>query len=250
MSDINAVIEKVKKLLALSQSSNANEAAVAAAMANKLMDQYRLSTAELEGTDGNVSEPIEEDDGYIYETGKITQWKSSLIMALASHYGCAVWNDTTVDMKVDLDTNAVYSNGRKVSRYRLVGRRSDIGITRYMFAYLSAECTRLSAIEAKGKGRVFVQSYCIGFVSGVRMQLSASRAEVQQQASSTAIVKINAREKEATDAMFKMHSGLRVSKTNSQCQVDRNAFGMGQQQGKSVHLGASLGAGNSRMLNR
>lgn len=258
MSDIQNVIEKVKKLLALSQSSNANEAATAAAMANKLMDQYRLSTAELEGTAGNTSEPIEEDEGYIYESGKITPWKFSLMNALASFYGCAVWNDWTVSkhktkVVFDLDNGddrvSETNGGRKVSRYRLVGRRSDIGITRYMFAYLSAECARLSAIEAKGKGRVFMQSYCIGFVYGVDMQLNASRAEVQQQASSTAIVKINAREQEATDALFRMHTNLRVVKSNSHSRLNGNAFVMGQEQGKNVHLGSSLSAGNSKMLN-
>jgi hypothetical protein len=86
-------------------------------------------------------------------------------------------------------------------------------------------------------------------VSGVREQLSASRAEVQQQASSSAIVKINAREKEAQDALFQMHNNLKMKKVHSQAQLDGKAFGMGQQQGKSIHLGSSLSAGNSRLLN-
>ena len=259
MSNINSVIDRVKKLLALSQSSNANEAAAAAAAANKLMDQYRVSQADLEGIDNNASEPIEEDATPIYETAKITEWKRSLVMILASHYGCAVWNNWTLSKEktsivFDLDTgNEQVSHksggGRKVSGYRLVGRRSDIGICRYMYAYLSAECTRLASIEAKGKGRVFVQSYCIGFVYGVREQLSASRAEVQQQASSSALVKINAREKEAQTAMYEMHNNLKMKKVHSQARLDGKAFGMGQQQGKSIHLGSSLSAGNSRLLN-
>jgi hypothetical protein len=253
MADISAVIEKVKKLLALSTSSNANEAANAMALANKLIDQYRLDIAELE--DKEHSEPIEEDDGYIYESGKITQWKSSLVMTLAGFYGCAVWNDTTINHKtttvVDIDNGTHHyseASGRKVSRYRLVGRRSDIGITRYMFAYITAEIARLSAIEAKGKGRVFVNSYCMGFVSGVRAQLNKSRVEVQQSATSNAIVKINAREEEATVAMHNMHTGLRASKTTSHSRVDRDAFYRGKERGASMHLGASLSAGNTKML--
>lgn len=40
------IIDKVRKLLALSKSDNANEAAVAAAKANDLIDQYRLSVTK------------------------------------------------------------------------------------------------------------------------------------------------------------------------------------------------------------
>ena len=54
-----AIIEKVQKLLALSQSQNANEAAAAAAAANKLIDQYRLSESDLE-VQGQAEEPVEE----------------------------------------------------------------------------------------------------------------------------------------------------------------------------------------------
>lgn len=133
-----AIIEKVQKLLALSKSSNANEAAAAANAANKLIDTYRLSEADLECM-ADAGEPIEEDSEYIYESGKVTPWKTALVSHLVKHYGCVHWNDTS------------YATGRQVSRYRLVGRRSDIGITKYMFAYLSAECQRLAAIEAKGK---------------------------------------------------------------------------------------------------
>lgn len=230
MSDIDSIISKVKKLLALSSSSNANEAANAAALANKLIDQYRLSTADLSG-DSSEIDPMMEDQGFVYETGRIIQWKSHLVCLLASHYGCAVFNSLS------------YPQGRKVSRYKLVGRKSDIAIVNYMFAYISSECSRLCEKEAHGKGRIFANSYCEGFVSGIRSQLSESRKEAEKEATGAAIVAINRREAEAKDFMNSLHR-LGKSKGGSSSQLNYSAFNAGMMQGKSMHLGAGLNSGN------
>jgi hypothetical protein len=238
MSDngTSSIIEKVQKLLSLSKSSNANEAAAAANAANKLIDQYRLSTADLESSTETV-EPVEEDDGYIYQSGRINPWKSRLVSVLVNHYGLASWND------------ADYSSGRMVTRVRLVGRRSDITIARYMFAWLTAECQRLSDNEAKGKGRVYVNSYCIGFVNGISTQLKSSRAEVQKEATSSAIIKIDARSEEAKGLMYRLHN-LRSAKTQSHSRLDGAAFAAGKSKGEAMHLGSSLGAGGTKLLGR
>lgn len=237
MSDISAIIEKVKKLLSLSTSSNANEAAVATAAANRIIDQYRLSTADLE-TSLEPEELVEEDDGYIYESGRINPWKSSLVNVLVNHYGLTFWNDCH------------WITGRQVSRYKLVGRRSDIEIAKYMFSWLTAECQRLSDLEAKGKGRVYVGSYCAGFVKGIATQLGSSRAEAQKTASSSAIIKINARSEEAELAMHTLHNNLRSSKSYSKTHIDRDAFSKGKSKGEAMHLGSSLSGGNVKLLNK
>jgi hypothetical protein len=236
---IDNVIDKVRKLLALAgDASNAHEAAAASGLANKLIDEYRLSEADLEVSDEGHSEPIEEDDGYIYESGKVTEWKKMLVRVLAHHYGCAHWNDTS------------YSGGRKVSRYKLVGKRSDIGLTRFMFTWLSAECSRLSQLEAKGMGRVFIASYCTGFVAGIAEQLSASRVKAQEHATSAAIVKIDERMKDSTQAMYKLNDNLKKVNTRSQAQMNGVAFSAGHQHGTSLHLGATMGSGSTKHLNK
>jgi hypothetical protein len=236
MSDIDKVIDRVKKLLALAGNNNsAAEAATAAAMANSLLDEYRLSTADLESQDESTSEPIEDDVEPIYESGKVTAWKCLLIQVLCRQYGCSSWNDCD------------YS-GRKISRYKLVGRKSDISVVRYMYAYLLSECTRLSLAEAKGMGRVFIASYCEGFVHGVKEQLKASRVEVEKQATSSAIVKIDARAEEAREAMYKMHN-LKAVKGSSYRQRDGMAFNAGKVRGQNIHLGASIGSGGTKLLN-
>lgn len=220
------IIERVQKLLALSKSNNKHESIAAAGAANKLIDQYRLSVADLE-VQGEVIEPIEEDLGYIYETGKLTPWKHLLMHRLISHYGLACFN------------NATYLTGRLVSRFKVIGRKSDITVAKYMFVWLTTECQRLANVEAKGRGRIYVSSYCEGFVSGVADQLKASRVEVQKDATSAAIVLVNSRTEEAKNFMNSLHN-LRDNKAVSQRRVNYGAFAQGQKQGQSLHLGQSL----------
>lgn len=229
--EIEKVIAKVQKLLLLSSSSNANEAAAAMNAANKLIDQYRLSEADLSSSEENL-DPMMEDSEAVYETGRINPWKSSLVSVLAKHYGCALFNQLS------------YPNGRKVSHYKLVGRKTDIAIVRYFVAYLMSECQRLCEKEAHGKGKVFANSYCVGFVAGIREQLAASRKEAEKEATGTAIVAINRREAEAKSFMYQLHN-LKKTGGASQAKTDYRAYSQGLQQGRNVHLGSSLNASNS-----
>lgn len=232
----SSIIDKVQKLLALSQSSNANEAAAAAAAANKLIDQYRLSEADLSSSIVE-NDPLVEDSDYIYSTGRIVPWKSNLIITLAKHYGCALFNSLN------------FISGRKQSNYKLIGKKSDIQITHYMFNWLLLECQRLSEKEAYGKGRVFVQSYCQGFVAGIRHQLIKSREEVKQSATTSSIIKIDSREQEANQMMNRLYN-LKNSKASNASRLDPRAFDAGLDRGKSIHLGKGLDSSTPyKMLN-
>lgn len=230
--NMQAIIEKVQKLLALSKSSNVSEAANAAAAANRLIDTYRLSVADL-NAEGTMEDPLDQDGGFIYETGKVTHWKKLLLSVLVEHYGLYYYNDGD------------WSRGRKFSRFRLVGRKSDIAVCRYMFAWLVVECQRLADIEAKGQGRVFVASYCEGFVNGIYKQLKLSRAEVEKTASSSAIVKIDARASEAKNYAYGLVKGLHQAKSASYRHVDYDAFYAGKTKGENIHLGSSLSDGKA-----
>jgi len=236
--NLQTVIAKIQKLLALSQSSNANEAATAAAIANKLIDQYRLSSDDFQDANNADSDPLVDDDSYIYESGRITRWRASLVMILSEHYGCACFNDITHNPE-----------GRQVSRYKLVGRKSDIEITRYMFTWLSAECERLTFSEARGKGHTFSNSYSLGFVRGIKDQLVVSRKEAESTASSTAIIHMNARYDEANDFMEKKYK-LRKTKSRSSIYMDRYAYDNGRVRGANTHLGSAMGSGGKvKLLN-
>lgn len=228
------IIAKVKKLLALSTSSNVHEAATAVSLANKLIDEYRLSTSDI--SDNEEVDCLIEDPEPIYETGRQIHWKVSLIMTLTAHYGCATYNLPD------------YSSGRMVSRIKLVGRQSDIQIVRYMYSWLHLECQRLSELNGKGKGKVFIQSYCLGFVSGIAEQLKKSREAIKNETNSTALVNLDSRGIEARKFLESLHN-LKSTKSNSYYQKDVSAFLSGQIQGKNTHLGQALSGSKVKLLN-
>lgn len=234
-TQISSVISKVQKLLALSNSSNAGEAANATAAANKLIDEYRLSAIDI-ATDSSESDPMVEDDSYIYETGRVIPWKNVLIHVLTAHYGVANYNDV------------YFPEARKVSRFKLVGRSSDIQIVRYMFTWLTAECHRLANLQVKGQGRITVASYCEGFVTGISLQLKASRKEVQQTVTSAAIIKLDARLQESKDFMYSKYTNMKKVNFQTKSRLDSQAFAAGQQQGKNIHLGSALSGSKTKLL--
>lgn len=240
MSNVNPIIDRVKKLLALAASpNNAAEAANAARIANQLIDQYRISEAELENNVDAVIEPFEDDLEPVYMTGKVQPWKERLVQVISKHYGCAYWLSYS------------YPEGRRITSYRLCGKRNDLAIVKYMYAWLLLECQRLSDREAKGQGRIYVASYCMGFVIGIKDQLALSRSEVQKTATSTAMVLIDSRFEEASNALSDLHPELRMIKSKSASRYNGTAFSQGQDRGKAIHLGTSLSSGGgTRMLNK
>jgi hypothetical protein len=228
MTNIESVIERINKLRALSKSDNVNEAASAAAAANKLIDQHRLSESELEREDFE-KEIIIRDNTPLYECARITQWRATLTGVLAKHYSCAIYNST----------------GFRLNRYTLVGRKSDIDIVHYMYAWLSSEIERLSASASKGKnfdrsrGRVFAGSFSLGAVDGIGQQLNASRKEAAVDASATALVRLEARWAEA-DAFLHNTVDKLVKPKQKPVMVNLNAYDKGIITGKNLHLGAKL----------
>jgi hypothetical protein len=230
---MNNIIDKIRKLRSLATSSNVNEAASAARAADKLAQEHRISEEEIAYADPSLAEKPVEDTGVLYETARITRWVSDLSVFLAEHYGCVMWNDCRWGES---------ESGRKITRYRLVGRKSDIELTHYMFAFCHSEITRLSALNAHGNGRVYVSSYCEGAVAGIREQLRLQKEETKKTAEmngqSMALVRLDERAKEAKVVLHDLHKNLGKSKaTKTHRQFDGNAYDSGKQAGKSIHLG-------------
>ena len=80
------IIEKINKLLSLAKSSNANEAAAAAAAADKLIAQHRISEAELQAATKVDLPSAIKDANPLYETARVTAWKTHLAHFLAAKY--------------------------------------------------------------------------------------------------------------------------------------------------------------------
>ena len=82
------IIEKIKKLLNMTQENGAseNEAIVAALRAQKLMAEYNINVADIETSDDSTT-IVEES----FVCGKNNKWKVRLAAIIAKNFRCRVY---------------------------------------------------------------------------------------------------------------------------------------------------------------
>lgn len=80
MTETNKIVDKIKKLLALSRSENVHEASAAAERASRLMLEHRLSEAD-------VVDPVIEERRIVDER-LMSAWRWGLLTACARSYYC------------------------------------------------------------------------------------------------------------------------------------------------------------------
>jgi len=238
----DTLISKVQKLLRLSTSSNANEAALAAAKAQELIDQHNLSAAMLaldsaEPVD-TFDEPILdfEKDGAPLDSQKTQQtWRARLASTVARLNGCRI-----------------YLYGGDIG---LVGRPTDAEIVRYLYGYLTRETERLTTTSGKGMGTSWRNNFRLGIVDAVTTKLhemhraweSTTRA-VARADSGMALVRVDRalaqidKRGESVEAWIKANMKLR--KISSQrVQHVSSARSMGRQAGESIKIGGAKSRG-------
>lgn len=225
MNAIDEVISKVKKLYALAEANTSeHEAAVAVAAAEKLLQQYRLSRAEIEAhTDGQTELPIEDGDAIETYAARVPVWQQILVGTLAGHYGCAIYQART----------------RTETAMRVVGRPSDVRLLRLQYSRVKLQIDRLTLKNGQGKGRRYCDSYRKGLVVVIHERLTAMRGEVRAAATSTALVKLDEREAQALRALQEAHVNLRASRPTPM-RVYGDAYQAGRSDGHQIGLGEEL----------
>ena len=241
---------RCRSSVALARSENPNEAAAAAAAADRLIQEHGLAEAQLQADGKQAAETVTEDQSPLAAwTGKTPTWQRILASGLARHYDCAsylVW---------------IRSN---TLAHKIIGRPSDLATVRYMWGWLSVEIERLAQLH-KGEGRSWLDSFRRGAVQGVLYKLDeskrAAREEVQAKArvvaainpdlqtnTSSALAIYDRRREEAVDAMKELHPDVAERMKRSRGGRSFNgpsrhdAFGEGKRAGSNIHVGASLGA--------
>lgn len=159
------IIEKVKKLLALGQSDNANERDTALAKANALIAEHQIDMvlvqaapaveAILEGTvDVGSRRPVE---------SKFLSW------LLQSHF------------RVEVVNNWRWQDGRIVLYQSFIGRKSDVEFASWMYSYLTDEFRRRwsyfkeSTVAPASERSTFLY----GVYQGLDEKLKAEKSEAE-----------------------------------------------------------------------
>jgi hypothetical protein len=173
--------EKIRKLLALSNSDNPHEAALAAERAQQLILQFNVSQDELTDPAEKIpDEPVEvEAMGGFVKAGKRTRiphWQPCLALAISRSFMCRIY----------------YQPGYDIF---MVGRRTNRDALRMTWIYLRNEIERMAEVtyertpEAHFTDKVtWKRAFCEGATNTVHQRMLAEIRKLEIDTTKTAIV--------------------------------------------------------------
>lgn len=244
------VVARINKLRELAKNNtNEHEAASAAGAAAKLIAKHQLSEMDLQVRGEKQSESVEQDREPLFKTGRAMPWIDKLIMALCDHYGCTgYWNHVT-------DANEVFAKNPNAIRdsykaYMLVGRKSDMEVVRYMFAWLQPVIVHLMKSNASGYGMSYSQNYACGVVQGIDNQLKLEHKKIKEEAAannqSQAMVLLDNRL--ATSKLHMKSTVKGLHSRRSYLDYDAHARGRGIKAGEKIRLTKGINSSEAKKL--
>lgn len=241
-TETEKILKQVRDLLRMAEGkANENEAASAAAAAQKLIERHRLSEAMLvldEADDRPAAEDVRACEDPLDRSKTIIHWKGVLAGGLCAVNGCDRYWD------------------RRRGGLIVVGVPSDVQTVRYLYAYFVREIDRL-AKQYAGNGKSWLHAWRVGCASTISKRLKEAaeeaRAEARGEARSAddrgvALVRVNsglARIDERGAAAAKYLEGLGLRSTRSVVRAN-GGYQQGQIDGRRVQMAngsAALGSG-------
>lgn len=231
-----SIIERVKRLRALSTSSNLNEAATAASIAEKLIQEHSLAEAELEISQGSQEKTHEDGIPLTNWDQRQTVWHNILLTHLCKAYNC--------------EGVLKFSKEGKVGYYA-IGRPSDIDTMRYQYTFFVVELTRLAHLLApdylrRGEGKRWHNSFYLGGVAAIGESLKKTRQEVRAQANSSALTVVDQHTADALALKKEKYPKSRTVQFDNN--IDGDAYRMGKQAGSGLSPKPGLGPGVRGLL--
>ncbi len=222
MEQEKAVIEKIRKLLALSESPNENEAAIAASKAAELLSKHNLEIAD-------IGEPIEIVGQIVLEDYATASWKELLLAGVCQLNGLKGFNSK---VKHSRRSNAV-----------LIGRPLSILVSKQTFLYLMDVVERL-ACQHKGKGRAYLNSFRLGVANRLRQRLIAKREQINATGVDGALVAKTQYEKDM-EVIAEYVRDLNINKRKQPRAIHREAYEQGKSAAELVNLDEQIREGNA-----
>jgi hypothetical protein len=160
--DKTPVIDKIKKLLALANSSNEHEAALAASHAQRLLSEHNLAMADIEA----VHKPDKADQVETSVSKSLPKWMRHLSAGVSSAFDCqAIHHPATGKMT-------------------FIGVGADAQVAAYTFTYLDRTIRKLCGSYMKQQSvstitnrhrELMRQSYYLGAVSTITTHLGKQK---------------------------------------------------------------------------
>ena len=195
MSD-SSTLEKLAKIhrhmVSAKEIGSEAEAQAFAGMLQRLLAKYRLSMTDVEYVHFQEAEPIKQwpidytkypDD--VKVKGTRVKWSEDLAYFVAQAYNCRIF---------------VHSGSNRIT---LVGRKTDAEIAEWMYVKLVRTAEKIADreyvkffYECRDKGEVyrargFRKAFLSAFVSRIARRFDEERAKLQQEHTSTALVRVS-----------------------------------------------------------
>lgn len=227
--DMEKVVDKIRKVLALSSNNpNEEEAARALQKANKLLLEHNLGMTDIE-TEVNLNDVVEE---VVEEAGRVMNWKKILLSNLAKLNNCTALSDHAISFRG--------------TAYKLIGKKCNIEITLSMYDYL------LKTLERKMKGNPFIgnkNSYRLGFATAIGIKIKEIIANRNTTLSSSCTALVVQEKAVVNDYMKNNYPNMQSAIINNK--VDSRSYLFGKNDGESTSLnsqikGSGINAGQIR----
>lgn len=216
------LLERVRKLLALTSSPNVHEAATAAALAQTLIARHRLQGwLDAEQTQASALEAIDDGrDAPLEVSRRLRKWKVVLASTLAEANGCVAY---TLQRGAD-------------EAICVVGRPSDRQAVQALWNGLVARIEWLSATHGAGEDRRWHEAFRVGVVAAVAEKLAAVEGQLRDELPQAALVRLDPATLAQRRALEQfVAERLKLGKGRS-LRFDAAAWAQGQEAGKALQL--------------
>lgn len=161
MSAPPSILAKVKKLLALTNSPNPNEADTAQSMADKLIEKYNITDEELSSLD--AKEYYGENEK-LFVTFGVVMWRQQLAVAVAKYYDCQIVQEELRPAGSGEDTIVEF-------HHYVYGDDDQVKDTQFVYHAFAKKIDKLCDTKCIGRGPVYIGSYCEGVVESVKWNI-------------------------------------------------------------------------------
>ena len=224
-------LQKIKKCLALAASPNEHEAAAALRQAQKLMQQFGMTEADVDLAD--ISEQQQKAQNV-----PLVNWEASLAQMVAEAFGCHIFT------RVNRGWPAL-GQTRSTRSFIYVGVGAAAEVAGYAFDVLSRQCAKdrraymgKQPKNCKPKTKVARgDTYAEGWISSVREKLEAFAGNQQHQELIARHMELNHPE------MGSSTPKDRITGKN----ITGNDFYHGRKAGREAHLNHGLGVHASQV---
>lgn len=226
------ILEKIKKLLSLSNSLNEHEAELAALRAREILARYNLSLSDTEiNNDESLKSAIRLDIDF---NEKWTAATTTLAWAVSNATDCKWF------MRYNPKT---YRGDKAAYNIAFIGVGADVQVASYLFTYLYRTMSKLSYkylkqnkhLKDKRNARV---SYMRGMATTLNERLKKEKQEVPTNSQALVVIK----EKLVKDLFDSFHVRSSNKKTTLS---DYDAYYTGKKDGNNIPINPAMGTHQS-----